>query len=338
MEDAAAVNASFDPSLVHVVVTPRERYTGTPAALGAILDSIPAGVRVSMVRGGLPRRIERQIEALAGERVQIVGPSRHLSPNAARAIGLRSVDTRYVVFIDNDVIPRAGWLEALVDTAETEDAWVVRPLVLEARPGAVTIHEAGGDCHLEADGDSVAVNETHYGNGQQLTDLPTLKTAPVEMFEFHTVLFDRSRLVSVGGMDQRMLSVAEHLDLALRIHDEGGSVWLEPSAEVVYVVPYRLPLSDLTFFLGRWSPSWTTQTHRAFQAAHGVSDGDPYGTWGYPGVHRSYAWLPIGRATARLTGISTPHRLAYGFDRVIGRFLADVALRLDPRWRGGGTE
>ena len=45
-------------------------------------------------------------------------------------MGLAKVDTKYVVFADNDIVVQPGWLKTLVDCAETTDAVVVDPLPL----------------------------------------------------------------------------------------------------------------------------------------------------------------------------------------------------------------
>jgi glycosyltransferase involved in cell wall biosynthesis len=287
----------------------------------------------------MPRRIVREVLAVAGGRVTVVGPCRHLAPNAARSIGLRSATARYVVFIDNDVVPSPGWLEALTRTAMAHDAWVVRPLVLQRHGGEVTVHESGGECHLEEHDGVVTLVETHRHLGCQLDEVRSLHTEEVELFEFHAVLFDRARLVALGGPDERVRSVGDHLDLALRVRAAGGSVWFEPAAEIAYVVPHRLALRDYPFFLGRWSPSWTVASRTTFLTEHGVNDpDDPHETWLFPELHRAYAWLPVGRLASLVTRRPITRGVAKRFDRFVGRHLATAVQRFAPRWRGGGLE
>lgn len=159
------------------------------------------------------------------------------------------------------------------------------------------------------------------------------------MFEFHTALFDRARLQAIGGPDENVRTGAEHLDLALRVRSAGGSVWLEPASNVTYAVPQRLPLRDLPFFLGRWSPSWKDLSREAFNEKHGVNNPeDPYRTWDYTDIHRSYAWLPIGRAAAFVLRRPVSLGVARRFDRLVGARIAASLQRLAPRWRGAGLE
>lgn len=324
---------------VEIVMVPRERYAPTIESIEAVLTTAPDDVRLVLVRGGMPRSMVNAVERLDRSRIEVVGPPRHLAPNAARAIGLAHASARYVIFIDNDVIPSTGWVEPLLRAAAECDAWAVRPLVLQRVGDRVTVHDAGGDCHLEPRGGVTTLVESHRHVGLVAADIPPLHRERVELFEFHAVLFDRTRLVALGGPDERMLSQGDHLDVALRIHAAGGSVWLDPDSLVTYDIPERVRLRDLPFFLGRWSSSWTAASRRAFCQKHGVDDpDDPYQTWGYPEIHRTYAWLPIGRVSSTVFRRSPPRAAAKRFDRIAGRHLAELALRVSPRWRGGGLQ
>lgn len=324
---------------VDVVMVPRERYAPTLESLRGVLDTIPQDSRVILVRGGMPEPVEKQAVDLDPGRIDVVGPRRHLAPNAARAIGLQHTTARYVIFIDNDVLPDAGWVEPLVATAEQEDAWVVRPVVLQRVGDRVTIHETGGHCHLEQRGSVTTLVETHRHAGGPPEEIASLRREQVELFEFHTALFDRDRLVHLGGPDERMRSQGDHLDLALRVRAAGGSIWLEPASVVTYTIPQSIGLRDLSFFLGRWSHSWTASSRRDFCSTHGIDDpDDPCDTWRYPDVHRAYAWVPIGRVASTLLRRPTPMYAARRFDRLVGRRLAEAALRADPRWKHGGLQ
>jgi hypothetical protein len=159
------------------------------------------------------------------------------------------------------------------------------------------------------------------------------------MMEFHAVLFDRERLVELGGPDERLLSQGEHLDLALKVHDAGGTVWFEPRGEVTFQVPSKLKMSDLPFFLGRWSPKWNRASERAMCTLHGITDPamSPT-TWAYPDLHRRYAWSGMLSPLVPLIGKKWVGRSAKAFDLLLGRYMANAVLELSPSWRGGGLE
>jgi len=69
----------------------------------------------------------------------------YLYPNQARNIGLKGVNTPYVVFINNDVVVAPGWLKALLNCAEQTKATVISPLNCEQMPLHHIIHFAGGE-------------------------------------------------------------------------------------------------------------------------------------------------------------------------------------------------
>ena len=334
------VNASE----VEIVVVPRERYQPTISSLERLVAATPPEVPLVLVTGGMPDQMVRAAQVIGGSRLRVVGPRRHLAPNAARSIGLDHVTAKFVMFLDNDVSCDMGWLQPLIETAVDRGAWAVRPIILQRVGDRVTIHEAGGDCRLESQEGALCLIESQRYRDKSLGELSGLRTEPVEMFEFHAVLFDRIRLLSIGGPDEAMLASADHLDLGIRVHEAGGDIWIEPSSQVIYEVPSKVVMKDLPFFLGRWSPRWAKSSRDAFVAKHNIDPDLRPNTWSYPNKHRAYAW----RFIARLCRTLYPHGSRWRFvskidticsriiDRTIGRFIAEACLRFAPRWRGGG--
>lgn len=72
------------------------------------------GMRVVVVDDGSEMPI--QPDDFAGARcdVEVVRHARSKGPAAARNTGLASCATDFVAFLDSDVVPRRGWLEALL--------------------------------------------------------------------------------------------------------------------------------------------------------------------------------------------------------------------------------
>jgi GT2 family glycosyltransferase len=136
--------------LATIVAVPRERFGLTRRALEAIYANTAGAFELVYVDGGSPARIRRYIAAEARARgFTLVRTDRYLTPNEARNLGLRHVRTRYVVFIDNDVVPAPGWLDRLVVCAETTGAWIVGPLYFIGEPEREVIHMAAGDARIE---------------------------------------------------------------------------------------------------------------------------------------------------------------------------------------------
>jgi GT2 family glycosyltransferase len=135
----------MDHSTVTIVVVPRERFSFAARSLDSVLEHTPASVKLVYVDGGSPPTVRRFVERRASDRsFTLIRKNYFLSPNRARNPGLRDVTTKYVVFLDNDVLVSPHWLDALVECAEQTGAWVVGPTYCEEEPAGEIIHMAGG--------------------------------------------------------------------------------------------------------------------------------------------------------------------------------------------------
>src|SRR5687768_18503251 len=86
--------------------------------------------------------------------------------------------------------------------------------------------------------------------------IPQLVARPTEQAEFHC-FFARTRAIqAIGGLDEDLLSLNEHLDASMRIREQGGAIWLEPAVMATYFVPGRVARADQGFYLLRWSRQW----------------------------------------------------------------------------------
>ena len=116
---------------VTIIVVPRERFSYTRESLESIYrcnNSYPFDL--VYVDGNSPRHIQNYLAQQAkSKRFKLIRVNNYLSPNQARNIGLQVAETKYVVFMDNDLHVAPGWLEKLVNCAEEELATVVCPLV-----------------------------------------------------------------------------------------------------------------------------------------------------------------------------------------------------------------
>ena len=187
------------------VVVPRERFSATQESLESIYKHTQFPFQLVYVDGNSPSKIRRYLKAQAQvKHFQLVRTNYYLTPNQARNLGLRQVKTKYVVFIDNDVVVSPGWLTALVNCTEDTGATVVGSLVCQTTPTDGTIHCAGGDCMpLEAFNQFVAEpaslstkgkwqlqpKENIYRQGQKLANIgDQLKREPTEFVEVHSLL------------------------------------------------------------------------------------------------------------------------------------------------------
>lgn len=248
--------------LVTVVCVPRDHFSHAKAALESVLELTSLPYRLVYVDGGSPLELRDYLRARSEQRgFELLRTEYYLSPNRARNLGLQRARTRYVVFIDNDVIVAPGWLEPLVDCAEQTGAWVVGPLNCEGEPLHETVHFAGGDCRIEeteTDGRKSRrlVDRIHLQKRRVADTRKALRRSPTEVAEFHCMLVRRAIFDQVGTFDEKMLSTRENLDFCLLVQQAGGSIYLEPDSVITYLAPIPLRRSDWPFFLLRWSDAW----------------------------------------------------------------------------------
>src|SRR5262245_36224334 len=133
--------------LVTIVVSQRERFGDSARSLDSIYEHTDAPFDLVYVDGGSPRYVRNYLATAASERgFKLIRSETFLSPNQARNLGLRHARSRYVVFIDNDVVVSPGWLTPLVACAEETGAAIVGPLVCQGSPLHSIVHFAGGEC------------------------------------------------------------------------------------------------------------------------------------------------------------------------------------------------
>lgn len=104
---------------VTIVVGPRERFSYTQASLDSIYANTDYPFELIFVDVCSPAKIQAYLQKKSQEKsFTIIKTDHYISPNQARNVGLRQVleqnESDYVVFIENDVIVKRGWLTKLV--------------------------------------------------------------------------------------------------------------------------------------------------------------------------------------------------------------------------------
>ncbi|BAC89007.1 glr1066 [Gloeobacter violaceus PCC 7421] len=264
---------------VCLIVSPRERFSYTRESLESLYTHTDYPFKLVYVDGGSPEPVQRYLQQQAALRgFELIRTAHYLAPNQARNLGLaRCGDSDYVVFVDNDIQVTPGWLERLVDCAETTGAAVVGPLVCIGTPGEERVHLAGGEARIlqqtgEDGRDERRIHEKHYFVNRPLAEVLG-KTArrPCEFAEFHCVLVRASLMGRLGPLDEKLLSTREHIDFCLTVQQAGGSIWVEPDSVVTYVPGPPFDWSDLSYFLLRWSDAWELASLKHFRKKWGLA-------------------------------------------------------------------
>lgn len=271
-----STNDSRERPSVTIVVVPRERFSHAQRSLEALYRNTAYPFELVYVDGNSPPGIADYLKRTADERgFRIVRTAHFLSPNEARSFGLAEVDSQYVVFIDNDCEVTSGWLDRLVQCAEETSAWAVAPLYFEGDPGDRTIHMAGGMARITVQNGTRTFKSNHALAHRHYDEVHReLHRTETQLFEFHCVLLRTEKLHAVGGLDTELLSAHEHEDLSLLIRQAGGTIYLEPAAQVTYLFGY-LDRFDVQYVRFRWSNDWNRRSTRHFRNKWGL-----HANWG----------------------------------------------------------
>jgi GT2 family glycosyltransferase len=315
---------------VTIVVVPRERFSYTRESLESIYEYTDFPFKLVYVDGNSPKKIQQYLQQQAQTKdFELIRTEYYLSPNRARNLGLSKVNTKYVVFMDNDVIVSPGWLQALVDCAEATNATIVGPLVCQHKPIHEIVHCAGGETHIWVDktGDRERrrLREKMYKQGTRVeTVRDQLQRMQTELAEFHCVLIRTEIFQQVGLLDEAFLNTKEHLDFCMTVMQAGGTVYFEPACLVTYV-PELPQWTDLHYYMLRWSDAWQLASlHRLRDKWNLAEDGYFQAKYKKIGWRRKMAI--IGPLTRRLTlGVSERlfNSILVPLDKLLNRYLTN---------------
>src|SRR6202158_3172740 len=317
--DGSRINLVPEPA-VTIVVVPRERFSYSRNSLESLYVNTDLPFRLIYVDGGSPAHIKRYLESQAKEKgFQLIRTKRYLSPNQARNIGLREAHTKYVAFVDNDVEVSPGWLSVLGQCAEETSASLVGPLYCIGQPVHQVIHMAGGEARISETQGQRRLYEKHRFCNERVSDVrPQMRREPCELLEFHCLLARREVLQELGPLDEALLSTREHLDLCFTVREAGGTLWFEPNAVVTYVVPPSFALTDIPYYLLRWSDSWGRASLLHFERKWKLDASAEQLTIGWLRPHRQIPLSGVRSRLCRLLGA----RLGDGLVDKVEQFFA----------------
>ena len=265
---------------VTIIVVPRERYQFARESLESLYANTTFPFDLVYVDNNSPTSLRRYLETQADLKgFKLVRSERYLSPNAARNFGLRHVSSKYVVFVDNDVVFAPNWLTALVDCTEATGATAVGSLVCQYQPYHEIVHCAGGEymsaseyaeftAGTYSDRKWVIEEKTPYQNQRVAAVSDRLKREPTGFVEFHSMLVRTEIFEQIGMLDEGFSCTKEYLDFAMSVTKVGGKIYLEPASVVTFRTHPPAPAlqwSDLPYFMLRWSDAWEMSNLLHFQ-------------------------------------------------------------------------
>lgn len=327
---------------VTLVVVPRERFSCTAESLESLYRDTCIPFELVYVDGNSPPHVRDYLKTQSEEKgFELIRTEYYLFPNQARNMGLERVKTPYLVFVDNDIVVSAGWLEALVRCAEETQAAVVGPLMCQDEPVHEVVHFAGGESHIWQDKlGRRRIREKMMAQGKRVDEmLPEMERVPTELAEFHCTLVRTDIFDQLGPLDEGMLNTKEHLDFCMLVRGIGEAVYFEPASIVTYVPGPPLERSDLTFYMLRWSDEWTLKSLHHFRDKWDVVE-DGYFTSKYKHLgwrRHATVFTPVVNALTFGRGSRFLLRAFAKLDHTFNRGLTWYHRRLQKRYLSGAS-
>lgn len=204
---------------VTVVIPVRDNISGLHRVIAAL-----RGLRVIVVDDASAIPIEQSEFAGKHCDVRVLRQTRSNGPAAARNTGLAVCETDFVAFLDSDVVPKRGWLEALL-------GHFCDPAVALVAPRIVGLYNS----------DNVVARYEAVRSSLDLgvREAPVLPYGTVSYVPSAAIICRRSALVAVGGFDETM-KCGEDVDLCWRFVEAGARLRYEPIALVAHDHPTDL--------------------------------------------------------------------------------------------------
>jgi GT2 family glycosyltransferase len=321
-----------------ICVVPRDKFVHAVPSLSSVLAATPPPRRLVYVDGGSPAPVRDALARLAVEHdFTLLRTDHYLAPNEARNLALGHVTTEFALFVDNDVfVDNDQWVPTFEASADAHDATAIAP-VYGIASGALDqprVHHAGANAHVVDDDRERRLDTTRYieENADPDAVLPGIVARETEQVEFHCFFVRTDALIALGGFDENMMAVHEHVDFSMRLRAQGGTIWLEPSVFVTYLVGDPA-WSERSYQLLRWSQGWTETSLRRFATTWDLPR-DAFGADGllqFAAANRARAYRPYRSVIGRLS--ATRQRLSRSIpDRTIGT----VVYRREERRRALG--
>lgn len=196
---------------VTVVIPLRDNRSGARRLVSAL-----RGIKVVVVDDGSRIPLEPDDFAGAACEVEVLRHPVSRGPAAARNTGLAASSTNFVAFLDSDVVPRRGWLEALL-------GHFCDPAVALVAPRVVGLDQ----------GDSPVARYEMIRSALDLGhhEAPVQPYSTVSYVPSAAIICRRAVLCELGGFDEELES-GEDVDLCWRLIEAGARLRYEPIALV----------------------------------------------------------------------------------------------------------
>jgi GT2 family glycosyltransferase/ADP-heptose:LPS heptosyltransferase/lipoprotein NlpI len=145
--------------------------------------------------------------------------------------GARAASGEYIIFLNNDTEPQAGWLDPLIQTAEADDLVSAVGSKLLYPDGTI---QHGGVVIIEdrKSGDPLIAqnNHVHKPSGAPVANVPFAYQALTAA----CLLVRRTAFEKAGGFDEGYWNGYEDVDLCFTLQSQGGMLVYQPGSIVIH--------------------------------------------------------------------------------------------------------
>ncbi|HEU0191147.1 MAG TPA: mycofactocin biosynthesis glycosyltransferase MftF [Mycobacterium sp.] len=207
---------------VTVIIPVRDNDSGVKRLVASL-----RGLRVIVVDDGsvIPVNVDEFDESPCCT-VEVIRHLNSRGPAAARNTGLAACTTEFVAFLDSDVLPVRGWLEALLGHFSDPAVALVAPRIVAMSHSDRVIGR------YEAVRSSLDLGRR---------EAPVLPYGTVAYVPSAAIVCRTAKLRELGGFDESM-HCGEDVDLCWRLVDAGARLRYEPVARVAH--EHRVGLWD----------------------------------------------------------------------------------------------
>ncbi|MEO0935576.1 MAG: glycosyltransferase [Cyanobacteria bacterium J06641_2] len=256
---------------VTVVVVPHQCFKYTQQSLESIYKYTDIPFKLIYIDGYTPKYHQQYLEQqsqLKGFR--LIRTDKYVTSNQARNIGLKHVDTEYVVFINNDIVVSAGWLNPLIQCIQETNASVITPVCLQGEKQL--IYSAGGSLEFQYKNGGLDLFDKRLFICECFDEVRhLLKRKPTQIINFNCFLARTSIFSKIGNLDENLMNCAQDIDFCLSVFSIGGNIYIEPQSIVNYLPLTDLKLSDTPYYMLVWNYVWKCKSINHFQEKWGLS-------------------------------------------------------------------
>ena len=258
---------------VTIIVVPHQCFDYTQESLESIYKYTNIPFKLIYIDGYTPKHHQQYLEKQSQIKgFRLIRTDKYVSPNQARNIGLKHVDTEYVVFLNNDVVVTTGWLNYLIECIQETNASVVTPICLQGEKQL--IHSAGGSLEFKyKNGNLDLFDERLFINDCFDKVKPLLKRKSTQIINFNCFLARTSIFSKIGYLDENLMNCAQDIDFCLSVFAVGGTIYIEPQSIVNYLPVTELKLSDTPYYMLVWNYVWKRRSVNYFQEKWGLTKG-----------------------------------------------------------------